>query len=187
MKLFFYDFSEFDLSQIIEKSMINVNNISFEISKLNMPRITEIESDNEKKNKNISNINQNIDKKKDLELISNNQKQFHTSESISTFDIITSESASASEKSSSFFVIDLTVFEWFSSESFKRFASTFTALKDIKNDVDESNILPEKVNRKRIRKQTHTAALKNALSGNIDAFHQAFYVFSAARKYYADN
>ena len=61
-----------------------------------------------------------------------------------------------------------------------------TASRDIRSAIEETNIIPQGVSRiKRVRKEAHAVALKQAKSGEISAYHIAFSCFIAARNYYS--
>ena len=76
-----------------------------------------------------------------------------------TSETIKSSKSRQKFSSSSFFILNINERKSFTSEqisaSKKRFASTFQASHDIRFDIDESNILSERMRRKRIRKQAH--------------------------------
>lgn len=65
----------------------------------------------------------------------------------------------------------------------RRFASTPQASRDIKSNIDETNILPKGMTKKRIRKQLHAADLEN--SSNLSAYHKTFSFLAASRNYYS--
>ena len=102
-----------------------------------------------------------------------------------------SKSRQKSSFSSSFSILNINERRLFTSEqisaSKKRFASTFQASHDIRFDIDESNILSEKVKKKRIKKQAHAIFLKEAKSDQLIAFHAAFSCYISFRIFYDNN
>ena len=187
MESAYYDPSEPDLAQLIEEPM---KDTTFDIPRRDIiSKIIEIESDDDEKDVIPTNSeNANSEKDKDGEPSPNTQNQLQTPGSTPTPDINTLESTPTLQGSPPLTATDVTGTNATIPEASKRlgkFVPRPTAPKDIKGDVEESNILPEGVSRKRLRKQAHIAALDSAISGKIDAFHQSFFTFSAARQYYS--
>ena len=103
----------------------------------------------------------------------------------------TMKSSKSRQKFSSSFILNINERRYFTSEqisaSRKQFASILQASHDIRFDIDESNILPEEIKRKRIKKQAHAIFLEKAKSDQLIAFYAAFSCYIFFKIFYDNN
>ena len=108
-----------------------------------------------------------------------------------TFESMKSSKSRQKSFFSSFFILNINERKSFTSKQInafrKRFASTLQASHDIRFDIDESNILPERMKRKRIKKQAHAIFLKETKSDQLIAFHAVFSCYIFSKNFYDNN